>query len=174
MKNDNRVRDAIDHRLYPVAEGSFLSEMDTRLRHLLRQSHPDLQDGDFISYKQLTPYRMQLLEEIIDQANCKNEFIREAVHGVANDENSAALDIQDQLDKKITFGQKIADDVSRVGGSWTFIISFIVFMAVWMLINIIQPFGIAFDKYPFILLNLALSTIAAIQAPLIMMSQNRA
>lgn len=83
MKNDNRVRDAIDHRLYPVAEGSFLSEMDTRLRHLLRQSHPDLQDGDFISYKQLTPYRMQLLEEIIDQANCKNEFIREAVHGVA-------------------------------------------------------------------------------------------
>lgn len=174
MKNDNRVRDAIDHRLYPVAEGSFLSEMDTRLHHLLRQSHPDLQDGDFISYKQLTPYRMQLLEEIIDQANCKNEFIREAVHGVANDENYAALDIQDQLDKKITFGQKIADDVARFGGSWTFIISFIVFMAVWMLINIIQPFGIAFDKYPFILLNLALSTIAAIQAPLIMMSQNRA
>lgn len=174
MKNDNRVRDAIDHRLYPVAEGSFLSEMDTRLHHLLRQSHPDLQDGDFISYKQLTPYRMQLLEEIIDQANCKNEFIREAVHGVANDENYAALDIQDQLDKKITFGQKIADDVARFGGSWTFIISFIVFMVVWMLINIIQPFGIAFDKYPFILLNLALSTIAAIQAPLIMMSQNRA
>ncbi len=64
--------------------------------------------------------------------------------------------------------------MARFGGSWTFIISFIVFMAVWMLINIIQPFGIAFDKYPFILLNLALSTIAAIQAPLIMMSQNRA
>lgn len=77
MKNDNRVRDAIDHRLYPVAEGSFLSEMDTRLRHLLRQSHPDLQDGDFISYKQLTPYRMQLLEEIIDQANLKmSSFVR--------------------------------------------------------------------------------------------------
>ena len=64
--------------------------------------------------------------------------------------------------------------VPRFGGSWTFIISFILMMAIWMLINVLHPFGLNFDPYPFILLNLALSTIAAIQAPLIMMSQNRA
>ena len=52
--------------------------------------------------------------------------------------------------------------------------SFVAFMAIWMGLNVVQPFGIAFDKYPFILLNLALSTLAAVQAPLIMMSQNRA
>ena len=70
--------------------------------------------------------------------------------------------------------QKVADEVARFGGSWTFILSFVAFMAIWMGLNVVQPFGIAFDKYPFILLNLALSTLAAVQAPLIMMSQNRA
>ena len=83
-------------------------------------------------------------------------------------------DIQEQLDSRITFGQKVADEVARFGGSWTFILSFVAFMAIWMGLNVVQPFGIAFDKYPFILLNLALSTLAAVQAPLIMMSQNRA
>lgn len=83
-------------------------------------------------------------------------------------------DVQEQLDSRITFGQKVADEVARFGGSWTFILSFIAFMGIWMALNVIQPFGISFDKYPFILLNLALSTLAAVQAPLIMMSQNRA
>ncbi|MGC4387798.1 DUF1003 domain-containing protein, partial [Streptococcus suis] len=73
-----------------------------------------------------------------------------------------------------TFGQKIADAVARFGGSWTFIICFVHLMIICMALNVIKPFGIVFDAYPFILLNLALSTIAAIQAPLIMMSQNRA
>ena len=66
-------------------------------------------------------------------------------------------DIQEQLDSRITFGQKVADEVARFGGSWTFILSFVAFMAIWMGLNVVQPFGIAFDKYPFILLNLALS-----------------
>lgn len=64
--------------------------------------------------------------------------------------------------------------MARFGGSWIFILSFIAFMGIWMGLNVVQPFGIAFDKYPFILLNLVLSTLAAVQAPLIMMSQNRA
>ena len=84
------------------------------------------------------------------------------------------MDVQEALDSKVTFGQRIADDVARFGGSWTFIISFTLFMAIWMAVNVYKPFGIQFDAYPFILLNLALSTLAAIQAPLIMMSQNRA
>ena len=78
------------------------------------------------------------------------------------------------MDSRITFGQKVADEVARFGGSWTVILSFGAFMASGMGLTVVQPFGIAFDKYPFILLNLALSTLAAVQAPLIMMSQNRA
>ncbi len=174
MTDKELVYDGIDHQAYPVVEGVFLSELDVRLRDIIKRKHPDLKDSDFISNKNLTHYRMMFLDEMIDKANRKNDFVREAVFDVAKDKEYMTLNVQDQLDQKITFGQRIADNVARFGGSWTFIISFIAFMAVWMAINVIKPFGIAFDAYPFILLNLALSTLAAIQAPLIMMSQNRA
>lgn len=82
-----------------------------------------------------------------------------------------SFNVEDRLTASYTFGQRVADSVARFGGSWTFIISFILMMAIWMLINVLHPFGWNFWPYPFILLNLALSTIAAIQAPLIMMSQ---
>ena len=74
--------------------------------------------------------------------------------------------------EKVSFGQKAADAVAKFAGSWAFIFSFIAIMVIWMVVNIILATN-AFDAYPFILLNLVLSCIAAIQAPLIMMSQNR-
>lgn len=74
--------------------------------------------------------------------------------------------------EKVSFGQKAADTVAKFAGSWAFIFIFIAIMIIWMVVNIILAAN-AFDAYPFILLNLVLSCIAAIQAPLIMMSQNR-
>ena len=80
----------------------------------------------------------------------------------------------DSNDKQaLTVGQRIADHVATFGGSWTFIISFGMFLLIWILINIYWLANKGFDPYPFILLNLILSTLAAIQAPVIMMSQNR-
>ena len=73
---------------------------------------------------------------------------------------------------KVSFGQKAADAVARFAGSWAVIFSFVAIMIIWMILNVILAAN-AFDAYPFILLNLVLSCIAAIQAPLIMMSQNR-
>jgi uncharacterized membrane protein len=73
----------------------------------------------------------------------------------------------------MTFGQRIADKVASFGGSWTFIISFGVFLLLWISINIYWLSNKGFDPYPFILLNLILSSLAALQAPVIMMSQNR-
>jgi uncharacterized membrane protein len=70
-------------------------------------------------------------------------------------------------------GQRISDKVARFGGSWKFIISFMLILFIWILYNILSPQRDNFDPYPFILLNLVLSCIAAIQAPIIMMSQNR-
>lgn len=75
-------------------------------------------------------------------------------------------------DEKSTLGQRAADAVARFAGSWAFIFSFIAVMALWMAGNVLLA-SRAFDAYPFILLNLVLSCIAAVQAPLIMMSQNR-
>lgn len=73
-----------------------------------------------------------------------------------------------------TFGQKASDKLTHWAGSWTFIITFLAFIALWMIVNTTWLiFGKSWDDYPFILLNLALSCIAAIQAPIILMSQNR-
>lgn len=76
-----------------------------------------------------------------------------------------------------TFGQKSADTLTKWAGSWTFILTFLLIVAIWILINSLYLAkygqGQAFDPYPFILLNLALSLLAAIQAPIILMSQNR-
>ena len=82
-----------------------------------------------------------------------------------------AKNVVEEAEEKLTFGQRVADQVARFGGSWGFIFSFGAAMAVWMLVNAMHP--IAWDPYPYILLNLCLSTIAALQAPVIMMSQNR-
>jgi len=85
--------------------------------------------------------------------------------------------LTDKLDgdepQAMTYGERIADKVADFGGSWTFIISFAVFLLIWICTNIYWLGNKGFDPYPFILLNLILSSIAAIQAPVIMMSQNR-
>ena len=75
-------------------------------------------------------------------------------------------------DENLTFGEKAADNLAKFAGSWLFIISFCIFLAGWILINLFVLFD-PFDPYPFILLNLILSCLASVQAPLIMMSQNR-
>jgi len=80
--------------------------------------------------------------------------------------------VENNSNEKTTFGQKAADAVAKFAGSWAFIFSFIAVMVIWMIVNIVLSTK-AFDAYPFILLNLVLSCIAAVQAPLIMMSQNR-
>jgi len=87
----------------------------------------------------------------------------------------SARDAADVADETSTWGEKLADRVAAVGGSWGFIIAFSVILFGWMLLNsdVLSHFGLAFDPYPYIFLNLMLSTLAAIQAPVIMMSQNR-
>lgn len=85
-----------------------------------------------------------------------------------------SIDVDKQEEAKMSFGDKIADRVSEIAGSWTFIILFVGFLIAWIIFNtVILTKEKAIDPYPFILLNLVLSCIAAIQAPIIMMSQNR-
>ena len=80
---------------------------------------------------------------------------------------------RDTSKEEASFGQRLADSIARVGGSWGFIISFLIFLALWALLNALLLGHGAFDPYPFIFLNLVLSMVAALQAPVIMMSQNR-
>jgi uncharacterized membrane protein len=84
-------------------------------------------------------------------------------------------DAADVADERSTYGDRLADRVAAVGGSWGFIIAFSTILFAWMLLNsgVLAHFGLQFDPYPYIFLNLMLSTLAAVQAPVIMMSQNR-
>jgi len=88
---------------------------------------------------------------------------------------TVSRDAADEADARTSFGDRLADQVAAVGGSWAFIIAFTVVLLGWMLLNsdVLAHFGAAFDPYPYIFLNLMLSTLAAVQAPVIMMSQNR-
>ena len=88
---------------------------------------------------------------------------------------TVSRDAADVPDERSTFGERLSDRVAAIGGSWGFIIAFSAVLIGWMLLNsdILAHFGRAFDPYPYIFLNLLLSTVAAIQAPVIMMSQNR-
>ena len=86
-----------------------------------------------------------------------------------------AVDVDKYVEENATWKDRLADRITKRAGSWGFIIGFIIFLLLWMVINgVILCDGKAFDEYPFILLNLFLSCVAALQAPIIMMSQNRA
>ena len=117
-------------------------------------------------------------EEIIMKENRRllKEVLRDVRHDMT-DEEVLNLPADSQIsarpeNDRITLGQRAADAIARFAGSWAFIFSFTGVLVAWMVINVILA-AKAFDPYPFILLNLVLSCVAAIQAPLIMMSQNR-
>jgi uncharacterized membrane protein len=97
---------------------------------------------------------------------------RSVVESLAKHE-TLALDVEAQFQKKLSLGERMADQIADFGGSWIFISLFGGFILVWIVINTIVLLVRPFDPYPFILLNLMLSCLAAVQAPIIMMSQNR-
>ncbi|MBY4606739.1 DUF1003 domain-containing protein [Rhizobium sp. 9T] len=99
--------------------------------------------------------------------------IEKRVLAKAHERKIISTDVNAAFSAETSFGARVADGIARVGGSWTFIIAFLAFLAVWTIINTILLATRAFDPYPFVFLNLILSMLAAIQAPIIMMSQNR-
>lgn len=88
-------------------------------------------------------------------------------------DNPIAVDVDKKAEESLTFGEKMADKFSEIAGSWTFIFVFVFFLIFWVVLNVCILKDGKIDPYPFILLNLVLSCVAAIQAPIIMMSQNR-
>lgn len=114
------------------------------------------------------------VSELIDEAEELDNLLSPEAREIIEDLRPRTVtdDVYEDLDEKATFGQKMADRMSSWAGSWTFIILFLFFMLVWMGFNALLG-NQAFDPFPFILLNLTLSTLAALQAPVILMSQNR-
>ncbi len=113
------------------------------------------------------------IEEILDVQNGQIKKLHEIVLQSIREEDILVSNLLHPPAEKSTTGQKISDKVARFGGSWTFIITFMTILFAWIIFNCIVPQSGRFDPYPFILMNLVLSCVAALQAPIIMMSQNR-
>src|SRR5882757_6805941 len=139
----------------------------------IRADHPDLPAAARISRAELGRYRMRYMEELLQQEHGEfSELDRQVVESIAR-QDTISENSEEEFEEHRTFADRVSDNMAAFGGSWWFLISFASVLLVWIGINLIAGMAGAFDPYPFILLNLLLSCIAAIQAPIIMMSQRR-
>ncbi len=158
-----------------IPKGEEVSGQDIRegIFLLIRADHPSFSTDSYISLADLNQYRRLYLTSLIIQEKGELARIDEDVMTAIKNNSILSENIQEEMEADLTIGQRIADRVAAFGGSWLFILLFFGFIFCWILANMWLLASKAFDPYPFILLNLLLSCIAAIQAPIIMMSQNR-
>ena len=139
----------------------------------MREDHPDLDLDGVVSWQEVTRYRTLVVEELLHAEKRDITVLeREVIDSLAHHETVVADNVEQEMEGHRSFGERAADHVAEFGGSWRFIILFGVVLVVWMAVNVVLA-SKAFDPYPFILLNLVLSCLAAVQAPIIMMSQRR-
>jgi uncharacterized membrane protein len=161
---------SISHKEYPVSESVSGRYLPKYIADAVKKEHPDFSEDSFLAVEELNKYRYQYIQHSMsDESGKISELEKKVLDAMQRNETIAS----DDDNTSLTYGQKLADKVATFGGSWRFIIIFMSFLVIWMLINIVLLAAKAFDPYPFILLNLILSCIAALQAPVIMMSQNR-
>jgi uncharacterized membrane protein len=135
--------------------------------------HPELTPDSTICHKHLVDYRTRYVEDLLARERGElSDLERQVLESLAREE-TISQNVDETYDDKRTVGERAADVVADFGGSWNFIGLFAVVLVVWMAFNIWAAAQAVFDPYPFILLNLVLSCLAAIQAPIIMMSQKR-
>jgi uncharacterized membrane protein len=138
----------------------------------IRKDHPELKEDAFVARKELDRYRTLYVTELLHQESGDvSEIEKQVAESLATHE-TLAENTEDEFTADRTFAEYLSDGLASFGGSWSFLIVFAAFLAIWMLYNSHRG-AAAFDSYPYILLNLILSTIAAVQAPIIMMSQKR-
>jgi uncharacterized membrane protein len=172
MKSSTFISD-LSQKEFPISERVSAKTIRHHVLNLIQKDNPQLTHDSDLSVSELDNYRKKYISDYLGKE------IGELTHLEKNvltslEQNSTLTDkIDNEEVTKSTYGQRIADKVASFGGSWTFIISFGVFITIWILMNVFWYMNKSFDPFPFILLNLILSCLAALQAPVIMMSQNR-
>jgi uncharacterized membrane protein len=166
-------RSDISGKEFPFSERISARTIRHSILNLIKKDIPGFSHDSNLSVSEYNLYREKYITEILIKEIGELSGLEKTVIDSLT-KNTTLTDKLDGDDQQtLTFGQKIADKVASFGGSWTFIISFLVFISLWISVNIFWLIRKPFDPYPFILLNLILSCIAALQAPVIMMSQNR-
>jgi uncharacterized membrane protein len=162
----------ISKKEFPESQKVMGSLISPQIVEIIKRDCADFNDDSFLSVSEYKYYKQNylqnyLVKEISDISQLENEVIESiGSKGILSDKEILDED-------KIPFPQRLSDRVANFGGSWKFIIIFGIVLSVWILFNTLSPNKDEFDPYPFILMNLILSCIAALQAPVIMMSQNR-
>lgn len=172
MKTKSTFKSDISNIEFPISDMVSGNTIRNPILALIKKDYPDFNEDKLLSISELNIYREKyisnyLLVEIGELSNLESKVIDSL-----SEDKSLVNKVEDEIEIR-TFGQKTADNVAAFGGSWKFIIFFGVFILIWILSNIYFLLNKGFDPYPFILLNLILSCLAALQAPVIMMSQNR-
>lgn len=164
---------AISGKPYPADQTIPLSALDKNMQFFIKSNYKNVDSSSSIGDDQLLHVKKEYLNQLLaSEFGELDELENEVVKSIS--ENKILSEKVDfSFDEKSKFGDRLADKIAEFGGSWKFIITFFSFIIGWMALNIWWLSNRSFDPYPFILLNLILSCLAAIQAPIIMMSQNR-
>ena len=164
---------SISNKNIKPSEAIKASDIRESLLNFIQKNHPEFSSEGYLSYEELNFFRRLYITELVIQEKGELAKIDEDVVEAIRSNAVLSENIEDKIDEELTFGQRMADLIATFGGSWVFIISFFLFLFGWILLNALFLGDHPYDRYPFILLNLILSCLAAIQAPIIMMSQNR-
>lgn len=150
--------------------GKYIRE---NIFNYIQSKFPNFTEESYMSLDELNSFRREYLTMLVSDEKTDIKNLDSKVMNDIEFNEKASEKVEEEDINLLTFGNKLSDKIASFGGSWGFIISFFMFILLWMIINIVFLQKRAYDPYPFILLNLILSCIAAIQAPIIMMSQNR-
>jgi uncharacterized membrane protein len=140
---------------------------------IIKKTHPDWSTSGYICISDLDRFRGKYVRDVLETERGELSTLEEQVMRSLKEHELLSKNINIEFDRQLTVGERLADKIAEFGGSWGFIILFTSFFLLWIAINSVLLIWKPFDPYPFILLNLFLSCLAAIQAPIIMMSQNR-
>ena len=171
-KTSKRIASAISGKRYRKRDLVRLDSLRPTLTEFIRRDFPDLPPEAMISVRELARYRMRYTERLLQQEHGEfTELDRQVAESIAK-QDTIAENTEEEFEEHRTFGDKVSDQLASFGGSWSFLLSFGAVLFIWMAVNVLAGIH-AWDPYPFILLNLCLSCVAAVQAPIIMMSQRR-
>lgn len=141
---------------------------------IIQKEHPDLPKTGYICSDDLNKYRVEFIKKVLEEEKGELSELEEDVVRSIKEQETISKNINAEYEQRISLGDRLSDRLAAYGGSWKFIISFFGILIIWIALNSTALFyRKAFDPFPFILLNLVLSCLAAIQAPIILMSQNR-
>jgi uncharacterized membrane protein len=170
---NGKVTCAISKKDYPSDQAIPLTGLDKNMQSFILSNYPTITHESFISEDQLIHIKKDYLNQMLaNEFGELDELEQEVINSISGNK-ILSEQISFSFEEKSTFGERIADKIAEFGGSWTFIITFFSFILFWICLNAWWLANASFDPFPFILLNLLLSCLAAIQAPIIMMSQNR-